>query len=464
MSRGRGRRQRHRQGLLAFLQMQRRRHRPTGPGARSPRSPRSRRCKATLYRHLALEAVFSKAASLVTLPVPLDSSSRDPCTDEVMNTILNSFDRLILFAREAIERDRVNLFDRYRVNSFILKRPHRRPLSTSLLKSTYKKYQRVWKQILCLVYRLAHLRLSPRLRYQLTDVQQLALDALLNAARADLNGRRAAAAMDHERERGRMAMRLARDTLDRRCLDLCIALLDHSLRGDLFDSVVAGPLAAVGIDQDWLCFREPTNYTSQLSAFIKIGQLLVVLRAIAGADLAEVDFPTDLPDDMMNHFVVFGTESPMDYAQRLRCFWANIRDTTTSIGHIIWSDDGLPLSYKHFELDLPEFRWFLRDQMQEAQQHLRCLLFYDEVDEHRDCNDGNSKGDYAADAVPKGTGSPATGSGSGHARLPGIRLRDLRDNPACGDVGCSFLLDSHNKQLHGHERFLLHRCSSLSHP
>jgi len=205
--------------------------------------------------------------------------------------------------------------------------------------------------------------------------------------------------MDHERESGRMAMRLARDTLDRRCLDLCIALLDHSLRGDLFDSVVVGSLAAMGVDQDRRCFRDPTNYTSQLSAFIKVGQLLVVLRAVAGADLAEVDSPADLLDDMMDHFVVFGTRSPMNYAQRLRCSGAKIRDTTTSIGHIIWSDDGLRLSYKHFELDLPEFRWFLRDQIQEAQQHLRRLLFYDEVDEHGDCDDGNGTGDHAADAA-----------------------------------------------------------------
>lgn len=37
-------------------------------------------------------------------------------------------------------------------------------------------------------------------------------------------------------------------TIDQKCLDLCIALLDHDLRGDLFDSAIVGYLAVLGID------------------------------------------------------------------------------------------------------------------------------------------------------------------------------------------------------------------------
>jgi len=75
----------------------------------------------TRWRSFFGDTCLHEAPSLVTLPVLLDSTSADPYTDEVLNTILTSFDRLILFAREAIERDRVNLFDQYRVNSFIPK-------------------------------------------------------------------------------------------------------------------------------------------------------------------------------------------------------------------------------------------------------------------------------------------------------------------------------------------------------
>jgi hypothetical protein len=68
-----------------------------------------------------------------------------------------------------------------------------------------------------------------------------------------------------------MAIRLALETLDRRCLNLCISLLDHSIRGDTFESILVGALATIGIDQKQHAFYEPANYTSHLSAFIKIG-------------------------------------------------------------------------------------------------------------------------------------------------------------------------------------------------
>ena len=46
----------------------------------------------------------------------------------------------------------------------------------------------------------------------------------------------------------RVAIDGAASVLDRHCLDFCISLLDHDLRGNLFESVVVGCLYALGID------------------------------------------------------------------------------------------------------------------------------------------------------------------------------------------------------------------------
>jgi hypothetical protein len=61
--------------------------------------------------------------------------------------------------------------------------------------------------------------------------------------------------------------------LDESCLGLCIALLDHDLRGDLFESVIVGYLAVLGIDDARGTLREACQYTP-LSGLIKIAQML----------------------------------------------------------------------------------------------------------------------------------------------------------------------------------------------
>jgi hypothetical protein len=57
--------------------------------------------------------------------------------------------------------------------------------------------------------------------------------------------------------------------LDKATLLFCIVLLDHAFYKDIYDSVIVGFLAVLGIRNDG-CFLEAINYTSHLSAFIKI--------------------------------------------------------------------------------------------------------------------------------------------------------------------------------------------------
>ncbi len=64
--------------------------------------------------------------------------------------------------------------------------------------------------------------------------------------------------------------------LDEACLLLCIVLLDHLLHGNIYDSVIVGFLAVLGVRREDGSFHELVSYTSYLSALIKMAQLLVI--------------------------------------------------------------------------------------------------------------------------------------------------------------------------------------------
>lgn len=60
-------------------------------------------------------------------------------------------------------------------------------------------------------------------------------------------------------------------------------LLDHPLHGSIYNSVIIGFLAVLGINPKE-SYHEATTYTPSLSAFVKLSQLLVVQRAMLAVD------------------------------------------------------------------------------------------------------------------------------------------------------------------------------------
>jgi hypothetical protein len=67
------------------------------------------------------------------------------------------------------------------------------------------------------------------------------------------------------------------------CLELYVSLLDHDLKGDLFESAVIGFLVAIAINPIKGILKEAYHFTPTLSSFIKIAQMLVIQKAIVGA-------------------------------------------------------------------------------------------------------------------------------------------------------------------------------------
>jgi len=139
--------------------------------------------------------------------------------------------------------------------------------------------------------------------------------------------------------------------------------------------VAVGFLAVLGIDSGKGIFKEAFHYTPSLSGFIKIARMLVIQKAVTTAENDHLMQPADFLDEMRARFMVNGTRSPLSWASRLRLYGKKVRDLTTCLGSISWSDDDPSVSYKGItNLTLDAFRGFIRDQVHKAHAQLEDLL------------------------------------------------------------------------------------------
>ncbi|KAI7722752.1 hypothetical protein KC353_g226 [Hortaea werneckii] len=295
-------------------------------------------------------------------------------SEPVLVALCESLERIVIDAHASVLNDRINAFDQVHINSF-LHRPHvtDRPLTVKLQKATWKRYIRVWTGLLCFAYRTTQPGQRISLRHQLTSRQAA---CLIEATRhIERLSHQSGVATTGTRTSGKLDSREVTDEIDKICLDLCVSLLDHDLRGDIYESVVVGFFAVLGIDSGKGIFKEAYHYTPSLSAFIKIAQMLVIQKAVTTADHNHLMQPADLLDEMRTRFMVNGTRSPLSWASRLRVYGKKVRDSTTCLGYISWSDDNLSVSCKGITgLTLDAFRGFIRDQVHKAHAQLEDLL------------------------------------------------------------------------------------------
>lgn len=199
------------------------------------------------------------------------------------------------------------------------------------------------------------------------------------------------------------------------CLLLCISLLDHKIQGRLTDSITVAFLAVNGINKENTGFEEAVTATSDLSALVKIAQLLVLHFAIYEHQAGRADFPSDKVAELQDRFMVFGSSSPINWILNLRAYGAVIRNNTTAAGWIEWSDDGQKLTYKALELTLIDLRWAVRDQITLVQEQLSWLLLLPD-----------SEPDTRSRLVPE------------------VSLAQLKDDPGVFTNNYCFLLDPRN--------------------
>jgi hypothetical protein len=101
--------------------------------------------------------------------------------------------------------------------------------------------------------------------------------------------------------------------LDNICLHFCIALLNHDLKGDLFESAILRYLAVIGIDIKSSRFHKAHSYTPLLSGFIKISQMLVLEKALRSSEKRQFGDPLDFLEEIRERFITVDCHSPFSW-------------------------------------------------------------------------------------------------------------------------------------------------------
>jgi hypothetical protein len=204
-------------------------------------------------------------------------------------------------------------------------------LMVKLRKSTIRAYKSIWKRLLCFVYRKNLPTQSIPLLHRLTNGQLSHLNEVLRLAE-ELSSLQCLSESDASATEGVRVEEIVPD-LDRACLVLCVALLDHTLQGDHFESVVLSFLAVLGIDESpGGVFRGPLSYSPDLSKFVKMAQMLVVQRSVVGAEEGEVEHPSYMLDEMRERIMIRGSRTAFDWACRLRSYAKEVVSNTIDVG------------------------------------------------------------------------------------------------------------------------------------
>lgn len=344
---------------------------------------------------------LSQVAPLASLPI----AGAEPLLD----IFVASLSRLVDQARDSLSKQRVSVFDQALIKRvFTEYEKHRTPALSPLFtlqRQTYRKYTGIWARLICFAYRTAQPRgnrdpLLPILTHRMTETQASNLQRLISLGRQLLDlqtlmgGSHVAAYEQTQNE------------LDRACLFFCVSLIDHTLKGDLFESVLVSFLAVSGIDAKKQMFKSPADFTPLLSGLIKIGQMQ---RTVVAMDDEEITAPSDMLHQMHSRLLTDHSPSPLGWAIWLRAYGKKLKNVTTVAGHIRWSEDGSQVWYKEAtSLRMEHFKAFIRTQVEKAWDQLDELLML-------------HPGELMKDA------------------RPGFSLRDLKDDMTNREPGWNFL-------------------------
>ncbi|KAJ4016148.1 hypothetical protein NW761_015046 [Fusarium oxysporum] len=157
-----------------------------------------------------------------------------------------------------------------------------------------------------------------------------------------------------------------------------------------------------------------------------MGQLLVSERALLAVEFDEADVPAHALEEMQDRFMIKDSRSPISWSLKLRAYGKAVKDNTTSLGHIMWSDDNEVLSYKKMRFSMTGLRDLVSAEVEVAQNQLAELLL-----------------------VPPDTEREKV--------VSQFSLRSIIDDPSESTPGWNFTCHPQNEVLHGHRRWILDR-------
>jgi hypothetical protein len=372
--------------------------------------------EATRWRQLFHRIPLLRAATLGHMPIVT--------TEPELCILDESVDRLVDQAYAAVCNDKIGFFDQFRINSFVkddARRAGEKALMVKLRKESYRAYKYTWKRLLCFVCRTSQQEDDSsrvRLPHQYTTAQLTCIHEAVEYAKR-------ACQQDQGKTKDTRA-------LDRATLLLCIALLDHPLRGSVFESAVVVFLAVLGIDEkNPGALHDAVTYSPVLSKFVKIAQMLVIQRAVLAVEDGNVEYPADMLDDLRQRFLVQGSRSPFDWACKQRQVARRLASNMTAAGTIIWTEDCQKVVHHEVSLTMGGLRDFVAAQVQLAQKELNALLMLHPEESRSEV-------------------------------IPPLWMYKLEDNHANNQAGWSFLKDARNAEVlkcggNGAGRWLLDR-------
>ena len=328
-----------------------------------------------------------------------------------LNEICVAFKRMMHKTRQLIRDQKINHFDLKSINSFTRHQDFQRPFNIAELQEpTFNHYISIWQRLLCYLIRTSDpsdglVHLAPVL-YRLTHNQRLCLRELVDTAHIVT----VIPQFD-------VAYRPATKTLEKVCIRMAIRLLDHALDGPSeYESVIVSFLSVAGICVKTNGFKDISGCTSQLSAMIKIAQLVVLCQGVYDVEARRVDYLNDSIHEMRSRFMTYDGRTPMGWMHGLRAFGKKLVQDRTMDGAIIWSSDGEIITYKEFESKMDNIKYFVMALVDKAKSRLGDLFLVQD-------------GETFSTLVPP------------------VRLHAIKDNPSESQAGWSFLNDGRNEHL-----------------
>ncbi|EEA23650.1 conserved hypothetical protein [Talaromyces marneffei ATCC 18224] len=184
--------------------------------------------------------------------------------------------------------------------------------------------------------------------------------------------------------------------IQRACLDFCIELLNQRVVHREYDCALVCSMAVLGV-RDRGGWRTPEDYPPILSKVIKLARFMVVRKAMELAEneddaepassMQENDWdsayggspsPRATPSkkgclqwvtQMMDRFMVRGSQSPMQWMLDLRTYGLKIHYNTTTEGHVTWQNSD-ELLYKDVKFTMRQFRGMVDHTVRDARRIL----------------------------------------------------------------------------------------------
>jgi hypothetical protein len=92
------------------------------------------------------------------------------------------------------------------------------------------------------------------------------------------------------------------------------------------------------------------------------------------AEEGQIKHPLDVLDEMRERFMIYRSRLPFNWVLRLRAYSKKIRNSSTSLGYIYWSDDHERLTYKQLKLNIADLKKFVATEVALAQTELEQLF------------------------------------------------------------------------------------------